>query len=84
MTEQAKKYLSDILIAIELIESFTEGINDFYVYQEDKKTKSAVERQLAIVGEAVNKFSKEKTEYKLTHTKQIISFRNRIFMHMIA
>jgi uncharacterized protein with HEPN domain len=78
MTEQAKKYLSDILIAIELIESFTEGINDFYVYQEDEKTKSAVERQRSIVGEAVNKFRKEEIDYQLTHTQQIVAFRNRI------
>ena len=29
MTDQAKKYLSDILLALELIEQFTAGIKDF-------------------------------------------------------
>lgn len=55
MTEKAKKYLSDILLAIELIEKFTESITVFDEYASDLKTQSAVERQLGIVGEAVNK-----------------------------
>ena len=50
--------MSDILIAIELIEQFTEGVNEFSKYQADSKTKSAVERQLSIVGEAVNNYRK--------------------------
>lgn len=58
MTEKAKKYLSDIEIAIGLIEDFLEGVDEFARYQTDEKTKSAVERQLGIVGEAVNKFRK--------------------------
>lgn len=45
MTDQGKKYLSDILIAIELIEEFTSSINDFDSYSSDLKTQSAVERQ---------------------------------------
>lgn len=53
MTDQGKKYLSDILQAIELIESFTIGISDYSEYLSDLKTQSAVERQLGIVGEAV-------------------------------
>jgi len=44
MTDQGKKYLSDILQAIELIESFTSKIATFSVYQDDLKTQSAVER----------------------------------------
>ena len=43
--DKSKKYLSDILIAIDLIEKFTVEISDFNVYQEDLKTQSAVERQ---------------------------------------
>jgi uncharacterized protein with HEPN domain len=50
MTEKIKKYLFDILMAIDLVEEFTEGIEDFNNYQNDLKTQSAVERQLAIIG----------------------------------
>jgi uncharacterized protein with HEPN domain len=78
MTDKAKKYLSDSWQAINLIQAFIKDTPDFASYQTDLKTKSAVERQLAIIGEAINKFKKEETDFKLTHTKQIIDFRNRI------
>ncbi len=78
MTEQAKKYLSDILQAIGLIEEFTNGMNSFFEYQADLKTKSAVERQLGIIGEAVNKFNKEEGTVELSHARQIVDFRNRL------
>lgn len=42
MTEKGKKYLSDILMAINLIENFTAYTPDFNLYQKDLKTQSAV------------------------------------------
>jgi len=77
MTERAKKYLFDILLSIEAIEEFLIGF-DFFQYQKDLKTKSAVERQLGIIGEAVNKLTKEHTDIQLQNSRDIISFRNRI------
>ena len=41
MTDQGKKYLSDIIQAIELIESFTAGISEYDDYITDLKTQSA-------------------------------------------
>ncbi len=38
MTEQAKKYLSDMLMAIELVERFSEGTTTFEAYQADLNT----------------------------------------------
>ena len=58
MMDKSRKYLSDILIAIDLIEDFILDISDFNVFEKDLKTQSAVERQLAIIGEALNKFKK--------------------------
>lgn len=78
MTERGRKYLSDIQLAIELIESFVEGIDSFDNYSQDLKTQSAVERQLGIIGEAVNKFKQECPEETLENAQQIIGFRNRI------
>jgi uncharacterized protein with HEPN domain len=78
MTEQAKKYLSDILAAIELAEDFSKDTPTFQSYQSDLKTKSAVERQLEILGEAVNKYSREAPEFPLSNVLQIVSFRNRL------
>jgi uncharacterized protein with HEPN domain len=78
MTDQNKKYLTDILQAIELIETFTIDINDFNTYLSDLKTQSAVERQLGILGEAVNKYDKLNNKHPLENTRQIIGFRNRL------
>jgi len=76
--DQGKKFLSDILHAIELIESFTSDIKAFDIYISDLKTQSAVERQLGIIGEAVNKFEKLFPESQLTHAHKIVGFRNRL------
>lgn len=76
--ERGKKYLSDILIAIELIEEFTIDVDSFLVYNNDRKTQSAVERQLVIIGEALNHFRKAQPHIKIENDKQIIDFRNRL------
>lgn len=78
MTDRGRKYLSDILQAIELIESFTSGIREFDDYISDLKTQSAVERQLGIIGEAVNKFEKIFPESAFSNAHMIVGFRNRL------
>ena len=78
MTDQGKKFLSDILQAIELIESFVVDIKDFDNYLTDKKTQSAVERQLGIIGEALNKFEKLFPESQISNARKIVGFRNRL------
>ncbi|KGO94806.1 HepT-like ribonuclease domain-containing protein [Flavobacterium subsaxonicum] len=78
MTERARKYLFDILFAIEMVENFLESTPTFFLYENDLKTKSAVERQLGIIGEAVNKFEKEQTGYPLSYSREIVNFRNRL------
>jgi uncharacterized protein with HEPN domain len=78
MTDQGNKFLSDILQAIDLIESFVLDIKDFNDYLSDIKTQSAVERQLGIIGEAVNKFEKLFPELQLSNARKIVGFRNRL------
>lgn len=65
-------------MAIDLIEKFTRDINDFNLYEKDLKTQSAVERQLVIIGEALNKLKKLEPNIKIDGDKQIIGFRNRL------
>lgn len=74
MTEKEKKFLSDISNSI----CFTKDIKSFSEYQKDLKTKGAVERHLGIIGEAVNKFTKEAKTNELKNASQIISLRNRL------
>ncbi len=38
MMDKSKKYLSDILIAIDFIEKFTSDTKDFHEYSNDLKT----------------------------------------------
>jgi uncharacterized protein with HEPN domain len=78
MTEKGKKYLSDILMAIDLIENFIADTTDFNLYQKDLKTQSAVERQLGIIGEALNKLKQTESDLSIQNDKQIIGFRNRL------
>ncbi len=78
MTEQSKKYLSDIIRAIELVEQFSASTTSFQEYQLDLKTQSAIERQLSIIGEAVNNFDKMQPESTLLNARKIVGFRNRL------
>ena len=78
MTEKGLKYLSDILQAIVLVEDFTKSIRSYADYVNDLKTQSAVERQLGIIGEAVNKFEILHPEESLENARKIVGFRNRL------
>ena len=78
MTERVEKYLYDILFAIDSIEKFVVTPRIFEDYQTDYKTKSAVERQLGIIGEAVNKILKEEPLVTINNARDIVNLRNRI------
>ena len=78
MTDQGRKYLSDIFLSIELIESFTKEVSSFENYQADLKTQSAVERKLGIIGEAIDKFEKIFPEISLDNARKIVGLRNRL------
>jgi uncharacterized protein with HEPN domain len=76
--DKAGKYLFDIQYAISLIEIFTKDTDTFGSYQNDIKTQSAVERQLAIIGEVVSKLKQTDSNIVLNNAKQMIDFRNRL------
>ena len=78
MTDKERKYLSDILVSINHILSFTNDVVDFEQYKDNFLIKSAVERHLSIIGEAVNRFLKESRENELVHSRQIVNLRNRL------
>lgn len=46
MTEKSKKYVFDVLMAIDLIRQFTIDISDFNMYEKDRKTQSAVRKTI--------------------------------------
>jgi uncharacterized protein with HEPN domain len=59
MDEKIKSWLFDILRAIEEIESFLiDKPWSFHDYQQDVRTKRAIERNIEIIGEAINRIVK--------------------------
>lgn len=70
--------MSDVLNSIEHILSFTSDLKSFDQYKSNFLIKGAVERHLAIIGEAINKFSKMSEGNDLSNSKQIVSLRNRL------
>lgn len=78
--ERKLKLLNDIISAITLIEQFLGSINLFEEYTVDFKTKSAIERQLGIIGEAINRLKNIDPMELEAFQKDIIGFRN-ILIH---
>jgi len=78
--DRKKKYYNDILYSIGQIEEFLGDINLFSQYQVDRKTKSAVERQLSIICEAIKKIKDIDANDLINYHSSIIGFRN-ILVH---
>jgi len=78
MDIKIKVWLLDIQQAIEEIFLFLGEKRNFITYQEDLKTKKAVERNLEIIGEAVNRILKADSSIQIKNAKSIIGTRNRI------
>ena len=79
MDREIKTWLFDIVQAIEETEQFLpEGQRVFEEYRKDLKTKRAIERNLEIIGEATSRILGKDPEFEITHSRKIISLRNRI------
>ena len=79
MELEIKTWLYDILNAINEIDSFLiDDKFDFIHYQNDIKTKRAVERNIEIIGEAVNRIIQRNPSFQLSNSRQIVDTRNRI------
>ncbi len=76
MKLEVEKFLMDISLSINLIEEFISDIDTFGDYEEDIKTQSAVERHLAIIGEALNKLKKIDNDLIIENEAEIIAMRN--------
>ena len=79
MDNEIKVWLFDILNAINEIESF---FNDspklFENYKNDLKTKRAIERNIEIIGEAMNRILKRDASITILNSRQLVDTRNRI------
>ena len=81
MDERILKWLYDIKIAIEEIDGyFLELPKDFLKYSQNLMLKRAVERDLEIIGEAMNRILTRDKEFevKITNAKSIVGLRNQV------
>lgn len=76
---EIKTWLFDILNAINEIDSFFIDIpKEFGSYQNDLKTRRAVERNIEIIGEAMNRLLQRDESILLSDSRKIVDTRNRI------
>jgi uncharacterized protein with HEPN domain len=79
MEHDIKTWLYDILNAIQEIDSFFVDRPKIYVdYQNDLRTKRAVERNIEIIGEATNRILKQDDSIAISSSRKIVDVRNRI------
>lgn len=79
MDNNIKTWLYDILSSINEIESYyIDTPKIFEIYQNDLRTKRAVERNIEIIGEAMNRILKLDTEIVISNSRKIVDVRNRI------
>lgn len=82
MDERIEKYLFDIKIAIDEVELFMQQLSSlsFNEYKQNLLLKRAIERELEIIGEAMNRIIKRDAEFliQIPEAKSIISLRNYI------
>jgi uncharacterized protein with HEPN domain len=79
MDNDIKTWLYDILQSINEVESYyIDRPKKFEEYSTDIRTKRAIERDLEIIGEAVNRILKRDKNFKLENAERIIATRNRI------
>ena len=79
MDTEIKVWLFDILTAINEIESYyIDQKKDFLVFQNDTKTKRAIERNIEIIGEAMNRVLKKDPNISVSNARKLVDVRNRI------
>ena len=78
MQLELKTWAYDISKAIEEIEMFVKDTPEFSLFQKDIKTKRAIERNLEIIGEAMNRMLELESQIKFADARKIVDTRNRI------
>ena len=79
METDVKICLYDVLNAIMEIESFfLDQPKTFEIYKTDIRTKRAIERNVEIIGESLNRILKLDPTIQITYSRQIVNTRNRI------
>ena len=79
MDDKIKVWLFDILNAIMEIDSYFDNIpKEFTTYKNDLRTRRAVERNVEIIGEALNRIITKDSTVTISNARKIVDTRNRI------
>ena len=79
MIEKQLKLLYDVKLAIDDIESYFQTESKTYEnYKKNSLLKRAIERNLEIIGEAINRILKEDPSFPVENSLRIVGLRNQI------
>jgi uncharacterized protein with HEPN domain len=78
MQHSVEMYLLDISNSIDSIYEFLGEDRNFIRYESNKLLRRAVERELEIVGEAINRILKIEPEINISDSRRIVNLRNWI------
>ena len=70
--------LADIQAAITEVELDLPPVKDFNLYRQNHTAKRAIERNLEIIGEAMNRLLKVDATVSISSARQIVNLRNKI------
>ena len=78
MKAEINAWLEDINIAIKQIYDFLPADIDYFDFEKDIKTQKAIERNIEIIGEALNRILKVNPDIAISDSRKIVDTRNRI------
>lgn len=76
MKREIKKYLYDILTSINAVNEYLGEKRNFFEYQNNKLLRRGVEREIEIMGEAMNRALRLDPNLKIENARQIVDTRN--------
>ncbi len=78
MSDEVKKYLTDILESIQAINEYIGASRKFENYRSNQQLQDAEERRLEIIGEATNRVLKVSPSIQITKARRIVDMRNKV------
>jgi uncharacterized protein with HEPN domain len=78
MTIEEKKLLLDIFNSINSIDEYLNKKRIFSEFEKNKIVRRAIERELEIIGEAINRLLRINEQIRISHARTIVDLRNRV------
>lgn len=78
MDNRIKQYLFDIEQSIADVELFMAPIKSYEEFEKSKLVRRAIEREIEIIGEAMNRILAIDNSIKISNARQIVDTRNKI------